>query len=154
MGNSNEGMYIYPRWCRSLSLMLSCLTVSFSCGIVYSRGNRTPESKKNQTSVYLMKRKMKKKNFVYVQKEAAPPTAVAAAAAAAAAVEKKEEKMPSNGKWKIKFCIRTEGSSTTNSSSSSSSQYPQRIETTVSTPNRNPPELLVKHTSHIHTLFR
>ena len=32
--------------------MLSCLTVSFSCGIVYSRGNRTPESEKNQTSVY------------------------------------------------------------------------------------------------------
>ena len=41
--------------------MLSCLTVSFSCGIVYSRGNRTPESEKNQTSVYLIKRKMKKK---------------------------------------------------------------------------------------------
>ena len=70
--------------------MLSCLTVSFSRGIVYSRGNRTPESNKNQTSVYLNKRKIKKKN-VYVQKEAAPPTA----AAAAAAVEKqKEEKMP------------------------------------------------------------
>ena len=34
---------------------------SFSCGIVYSRGNRTPESEKNQTSVYLIKRKMKKK---------------------------------------------------------------------------------------------
>ena len=28
------------------------------------------------------------------------------------------------------------------------------IQTTVSTPNRNPPELLVKHTSHIHKLFR
>ena len=41
--------------------MLSCLTVSFSCGIVYSRGNRTPESEKKQTSVYLIKRKMKKK---------------------------------------------------------------------------------------------
>ena len=27
--------------------MSSCLTVSFSCGIVYSRGNRTPESEKN-----------------------------------------------------------------------------------------------------------
>ena len=34
-----------------------CLTVSFSCGIVYSRGNRTPESEKKQTSVYLIKRK-------------------------------------------------------------------------------------------------
>ena len=89
MGNVNEGMYIYRRWCQSLSLML-CLTVSFSCGIVYSSGNRRPESEKNQTSVYLIKRKTKKKNLVYVQKEAAPPTA----AAAAAAVEKqKEEKM-------------------------------------------------------------
>ena len=54
-------MYIYRRSCRSLSLMLSCLTVSFSCGIVYSRGNRTPETQKKQTSVYLIKRKMKKK---------------------------------------------------------------------------------------------
>ena len=39
-----------------------------------------PESEKKQTSVYLIKRNMKKKNFVYVQKEAAPPTAAAAAA--------------------------------------------------------------------------
>ena len=43
------------------SPILSCLTVSFSCGIVYSRANRTPESEKKQTSVYLVKRKMKKK---------------------------------------------------------------------------------------------
>ena len=35
--------------------------VSFICGVVYSRGNRTPESEKKQTSVYLIKRKMKKK---------------------------------------------------------------------------------------------
>ena len=73
--------------------MLSCLTVSFSYGIVYSRGNRTPESGKKQTSVYLIKRKMKKENFVHLQKETAPPTA-AAAAATAAAVEKQKEKMP------------------------------------------------------------
>ena len=39
---------------------------SFSCGIVYSRGNRTPESEKKQTSAYLIKRKMKKKILVYV----------------------------------------------------------------------------------------
>ena len=38
----------------------------FSCGIVYSRGNRTPESEKKQTSVYVIKRKMKKKILVYV----------------------------------------------------------------------------------------
>ena len=61
MGKANEGMYIYRRSCRSLSLMmLSCLTVSFSC-VVCSRGNRTPESEKKQTSAYLIKRKMKKK---------------------------------------------------------------------------------------------
>ena len=29
------------------------------CGVVYSRGNRTPESEKKQKSVYLIKRKMK-----------------------------------------------------------------------------------------------
>ena len=34
---------LYRRSCRSLSLILSCLTVSFSCGIVYSRGNNARE---------------------------------------------------------------------------------------------------------------
>ena len=48
------------------SLILSCLTVSFSCGIVYSRGKRTPESEKKQVSVYIIKRKIKKKMLVYV----------------------------------------------------------------------------------------
>ena len=59
-GQGKRGMYIHRPSCRSLSLMLSCLTVSFSC-VVYSRGNRTPGSGKKQTSVYLIKRKMKKK---------------------------------------------------------------------------------------------
>ena len=48
------------------SLILSCLTVSFSCGIVYSRVKRTPESGKKKTYVYLIKRKIKKKMLVYV----------------------------------------------------------------------------------------
>ena len=39
---------------------------SFSCGIVYSRGNRTPESEKKQTSVYVIKRKIQNKFLVYV----------------------------------------------------------------------------------------
>ena len=47
------------------SLILSCLTVSFSRGIVYSRVKRTPESEK-KTYVYLMKRKIKNKMLVYV----------------------------------------------------------------------------------------
>ena len=50
MGKANEGMYIYRRSCRSLSLMLSSWTVSFRC-VVYSRGNRTPESEKKQTQL-------------------------------------------------------------------------------------------------------
>ena len=44
----------------------STLHFSFSCGIVYSWGNRTPESEQKQMSVYLIKRKMKKKILVYV----------------------------------------------------------------------------------------
>ena len=32
----------------------------------HSRGNRTPESEKKQTSVYVIKRKLKKKLLVYV----------------------------------------------------------------------------------------
>ena len=48
------------------SLILSCLTISFSCGIVYSRVKRTPESEKKRTYVYLIKRKIKKKMLVYV----------------------------------------------------------------------------------------
>ena len=48
------------------SLILSCLTVSFSCGIVYSRVKRTPESEEKKTYVYLIKRKIKKKMLVYV----------------------------------------------------------------------------------------
>ena len=48
------------------SLILSCLTVSFCCGIVYSRVKRTPESEKKNTYVYLIKRKIKQKMLVYV----------------------------------------------------------------------------------------
>ena len=49
-------------FCRNLT----DVTVSFSCGIVYSRRKRTPESEKKQMSVYLIKRKIKKKMLVYV----------------------------------------------------------------------------------------
>ena len=48
------------------SLILSCLTVSFSCGVVYSRVKRTPESEKKKTYVYLIERKIKKKMLIYV----------------------------------------------------------------------------------------
>ena len=48
------------------SLILSCLTVSFSCGIVYSLAKRMPESEKKRTYAYLIKRKIKKKMLVYV----------------------------------------------------------------------------------------
>ena len=46
-------------------LILSCLTVSFSCGIVYSRVKRTPESEKKKTYVYLIKREKKKNERIY-----------------------------------------------------------------------------------------
>ena len=39
---------------------------SFSCGMVCSRVKRTPESEKKQMSVYLIKRKIKKKILVSV----------------------------------------------------------------------------------------
>ena len=48
------------------SLILSYLTVSFSCGIVYSLVKRTPESEKKKMYAYLIKRKIKKKMLVYV----------------------------------------------------------------------------------------
>ena len=47
-------------FCRNLT----DVTVSFCCGIVYSRGKRTPDSEKKQMSVYLIKRKIKKKKYV------------------------------------------------------------------------------------------
>ena len=65
-GQGKRGnVHIYWRSCRSHSLMLSCLTVSFSCGAVCSRGNRTAESEKKQTTVYFIKRKMKKNFFIH-----------------------------------------------------------------------------------------
>ena len=39
---------------------------SFSCGIVYSRGKKTPDIEKKQTSGDVIKRKMKKNFLVYV----------------------------------------------------------------------------------------
>ena len=65
-------------------------TVSFSRGIVQSRGNRKPESEKSDVGIS-HQTENEKDVFVYeyVQKEAAP---TAAAAAAAAAVEKQKEK--------------------------------------------------------------
>ena len=59
-GQGKRGNVHIPAIMSILSLMLSCLTVSFSC-VVYSRRNRTPESEKKQTSVYLLKRRLKKK---------------------------------------------------------------------------------------------
>ena len=61
MGKANEEMYIYRRSCRSISLMF-CLTVSFSCGIETERPTE-------QKSVYVIKRKMKKKVLCTYQAE-------------------------------------------------------------------------------------
>ena len=59
------------------SLILSCLTASSSCGIVYSRVKRTPESEKKKTYVYLIKPKIKKKMLVYVPATYIPSCVVA-----------------------------------------------------------------------------
>ena len=61
-------MHTAPMRFSGSSLILSGLTVSFSCGIVYSRVKRTPESEKKKTCsyVYLIKRKIKRKMLVYV----------------------------------------------------------------------------------------
>ena len=48
--------------------------------VFYSRGNRTPESEKTQTSVYVIKWKMKKKILVYVPGTYISPSVVALAA--------------------------------------------------------------------------
>ena len=62
---ANITVYSSARFSGS-SLTLSCLTVSFSCGIVYSRVKRMPEIEKKKTYVYLIERKIKKKMLVYV----------------------------------------------------------------------------------------
>ena len=62
---ANINVYNSTR-CSGHSLILSCLTVLFSYGIVYSRVKRTPESEKKQMSVHLIKRKIKAKMLVYV----------------------------------------------------------------------------------------
>ena len=49
------------------SLIFSCLTVSFSCGIVYSRVKRTPESEKRRRTYTSSNGKSKRKCwYVYV----------------------------------------------------------------------------------------
>ena len=62
---ANITVYSSARFSGS-SLTLSSSTVSFGCGVVYSRVKRTPESEKKKTYVYLNKRKIKKKMLVYV----------------------------------------------------------------------------------------
>ena len=73
-GEGKRGNVHIPASRRSLSLM-SCLTVSFSC-VVYSRGNRTPESDKTKTSVYLIKRKMKRKFCIRTRTQETRPGAL------------------------------------------------------------------------------
>ena len=61
MPKARANITVYSTRFSGSSLILSCLTVSFSCGIVYSRVKRTPESEKKKTYVYLIKRKSKRK---------------------------------------------------------------------------------------------
>ena len=48
-------------------LILSCLTVSFSCGIVYSRVKRTPESEKRRRAYISSNGKSKRKCWYVYQ---------------------------------------------------------------------------------------
>ena len=66
MPKARANITVYSSARFSGSSLTSCLTVSFSCGIVYSRVKRTPESEKKKTYVYLIKRKVKNKMLVYV----------------------------------------------------------------------------------------
>ena len=75
-GNEARPQYLQQADLRCVGLVFSLMfyfcrnltnvTVSVSCGIVYSRGKGTPESEKKQTSVYLIKRKIEKKMLIYV----------------------------------------------------------------------------------------
>ena len=55
MGKANEAMHIYRRSCRSLSLMLSCLTVSFRSVVL---DVLTPLSDSRQEPVEKMERRI------------------------------------------------------------------------------------------------
>ena len=48
MPKARANITVYSTRFSGSSLILSCLTVSFSCGIVYSRVKRTPESEKRR----------------------------------------------------------------------------------------------------------
>ena len=62
---ANTNVYSSAR-CSGFSLILSCLTVSFSCGIVYSRVKRTPESEKRRRTYIWSNGKSKRKCWWYV----------------------------------------------------------------------------------------
>ena len=66
MPEARANITVYGMRFSGSSLILSCLTVLFSCVIVYLRVKRTPESEKKKTYVHLIKRKIKKKMLVYV----------------------------------------------------------------------------------------
>ena len=137
-----------------LSLMLSCLTVAFSCGVVYSRGNRTPESEKRQTSVYLIKRKMKKIFFLYVPGAYIFPSVVALAEGVNSNPTSRERFFlrTANPRQGPNSCIHYDVIWLHYSSTSTGGRHQVMQEQTGSEPpNRCPPDLLVNtHITHSH----
>ena len=133
--------------------MLSCLTVSFRCGVVYSRGNRTPEREKKQTSVYLIKREMKNK-FLYVPGTYISPFVVALAAGVNSNPSSRETFFlrTANPRQDPNSCIHYDVIWRYYSSTCTGGRHQVMQQQTGSEPlNRCPPDLLV-HTSHIHTV--
>ena len=63
-GQGKQGNVHIPAIMSVASLMFSCLTVSFS-RVVYSRGNRTPESEKRQTDVGISHQTENEKENLY-----------------------------------------------------------------------------------------
>ena len=108
MDKANEGMYIHRRWCRPLSLMLLCLMVSFTCGIVYSRGNRTSESEKKTDVGISHQKENKKENLETIRTKGSSTTNSSSSGSSSSRKEERgedaERYISSNGKWKRK-CV-------------------------------------------------
>ena len=61
MPKARANITVYSTRLSGSSLILSCLTVSFSCGIVYSRVKRTPENEKRRRTHISSNGKSKRK---------------------------------------------------------------------------------------------
>ena len=142
-GQGKRGNVHIPVSCRSLSLMMSCLTVSFCCGVVYSRGNRTPESEKRR-----------RRFFVYVPGTYISPFVVALAAGVNSNPSSREvllEDGKSETGPKPLHTLRRNLASHSSTPTGGRHKAMQQ-QTGSEPPNRCPPDLLVNtYTTHSHS---